>query len=265
MTKRWLPAVPVAVALTLGAPALGACGEDDDGDPGSTSRARGGELTISAAASLTEAFTAYADRTPADERFSFAGSDDLAAQIRQGARPDLYAAANAELPEALADEGLVEPPVTFTANTLVIAVPKDSSIDAIDDLARPGTDLVIGSEGVPFGAYARTVLERLGASRREAILDNVRSEEPDVKAAVGKLVQGAADASFTYASDVAAAGDRLKAIALPSELEPDVAYAIAIVKGGENAAGARAFIDGLLSGAGAEALRDAGFKRAPGS
>ena len=71
-------------------------------------------------------------------RLSFAGSDELAAQIRQGVKPDVYAAANTKLPDALYDEGLLEQPVEFATNTFVLAVPKDSEIDSIDDLtAKP--------------------------------------------------------------------------------------------------------------------------------
>jgi molybdate transport system substrate-binding protein len=224
----------------------------------------GDKLTVSAAASLTEAFTAYGEATAADERFSFAGSDELAGQIRQGAPVDIFASANTELPEMLFDEGLLEEPTVFTTNRLVLTVPKGSEIDSIGSLTGPGLDLIIGTEDVPFGSYTRTVLDRLPAEDREAILANVRSEESEVKAAVGKLTQGAADASFTYASDIAAAGDRLEAIELPERLQPDVAYGIAVVKDAENAEVAQTFIDGLLEGEGAQALEDAGFEPPPG-
>jgi molybdate transport system substrate-binding protein len=243
----------VAAVLTAAALAGAGCGDD-------------GELTVSAASSLTEAFQAYADATPATERLSFAGSDELAAQIRQGAPADVYAAANTELPEALFEEGLVEQPTVFATNRLVVAVPRDSEIDSIEDLTEPSVDIVVGAEAVPFGAYTRTVLDRLPPGDREAILANVRSKESDVKAAVGKLTQGAADASLVYASDVTAATDRLDAIALPAELAPDVAYGIAVVADSENAGAAREFVDGLVEdeGDGEQALQDAGFGAAPG-
>ncbi len=248
---RSLTAVLVGAAALAGA---GCGGEASDG---------GGALTVAAASSLTESFKAYDEATPAGERFSFAGSDELAGQIRQEAPVDVYAAANTELPQMLFEEGLVEQPTVFTTNSLVLAVPRDSEIASIEDLTEPGVDLVLGTEDVPFGAYTRTVLERLPVAERDAILANVRSEESDVKAAVGKLTQGAADASFTYVSDVAAAADRIEAIELPTELAPDVAYGVAVVKGSENPEIAQAFIDGLLEGEGAQALEDAGFKPPP--
>lgn len=219
-------------------------------------------LTVSAAASLTEAFQAYGDTLPGDERFSFAGSDELAAQIRHGARPDLFATADVRHAADLAADGLVSDPVAFARNELVVAVPRDSPVDSLGDLAAPQLDLVIGAEGVPAGDYARDALARLPAARRAAILANVRSAEPDVKGVVGKLVQGAADGGFAYASDVAAAGEELRTVRLPAPLRPAITYAIAVVDGTSNPAAARAFASGLLDGAGRRALAAAGLRPA---
>lgn len=236
--------------------AVAGCGADDDG-------ARRGELVVSAATSLTTAFERYGEAfDDADVQFSFAGSDELAAQIRSGARPDVFASANTRLPQQLAAEGLVERPRVFTRNTLVLAVPAgdDARVGAIGDLADDGVTLAIGAESVPVGAYTRTVLGRLAAGQRRAILANVRSEEPNVGGIAAKLTQGAVDAGFLYATDVTATNGRLKAIALPARLQPDVAYGVALVTGGANPDAARAFVDGLLDGAGADALRAAGFE-----
>jgi len=239
------------------------CGGGDGSAPASTgsgSTASSDALVVSAAASLTEAFEAYGAESPGEVRFSFAGSDDLAAQIRQGAKPDVYAAASTAYPEALNAEGLVEPPVVFARNELVIAVGPDSDIDSIEDLAAPGLDLVVGAAGVPVGDYTRAVLDRLPAAERTAIVANVRSAESDVKGIVGKVAQGAADAGFVYSSDVAAAPEDLEAITLPPHLGPDVSYGIAVVVGAADPEAAQAFVDGLLDGAGSQALLDAGFR-----
>ena len=91
----------------------------------------------------------------------------------------------------------------------------------------------------------------------------MRSEEPDVAGITGKLTQGAVDAGFLYASDVRATDDKLKAIELPDALQPTVAYGVAVVKGAKQPEQAKAFIAGLLDGAGAEALEDAGFEPPP--
>jgi molybdate transport system substrate-binding protein len=223
-------------------------------------------LTVSAAASLQKAFTTYAAQfSGATARFSFAGSDTLAAQIEQGVRPDLFAAANTELPAILYGKGLVQKPVVFAANKLVLAVPTDSTkVRTLGDVEKPGMTLVIGSQTVPVGAYTNEVLARLPAAARTAVKANVKDREPDVTGIVGKLSQGAAEAGFLYASDVAASAGTLKAIDLPSSLQPNVAYAIAVVKGTAHLSQARQFIAGLLSGAGRSDLLADGFLPPPG-
>ena len=222
------------------------------------------QVVVSAASSLDTAFREYVDAAGIDAKMSFAGSDELAAQIRQGVRPDVYAAANTTLPDQLHTEELVGNPTVIAPNTLVVAVPKDSQTDSLDDLTQPGTTIAMGDPAVPVGTYTREVLGRLPAEQRTAILDNVRSEEPDVSGIAGKLRQGAVDAGFVYVTDVTASDGELKAIQLPADLQPDVSYGAAVVSGGKNPEGARAFIDGLLSGDGARALRKAGFTPAPG-
>lgn len=246
-------ALPAAAILALAA----GCG--DDGDEGAGS----GRVIVSAASSLDTAFTNYADTAGIDAKQSFAGSDELAAQIRQGVTPDVYAAASTSLPDELYGEDLVERPVVFAANTLVIGVPADSDIRSLEDLEQSGVTVAIGDSQVPVGEYTREVLDRLPEAQGEAILANVRTEEPEVSGIVGKLTQGAVDAGFVYTTDVSAAGDALRAIELPPDLVPDVAYGAAVVVGGENPEGAREFIGGLLDGDGAEALRDAGFLPPP--
>ena len=222
------------------------------------------ELVVSGASSLQTAFTGYGDDF-GDVRFSFAGSDELAAQIEQGAKVDVFASANTSLPDELFDKGLVEKPVVFAGNRLVLAVPADGSVKSFDDVAASGVKLAIGSEGVPVGDYTRDLLGELPAAQSRAILGNVRSEEPDVKGIVGKLTQGAVDAGFVYATDVVAAGDELKAIALPSGVDPSIAYGVAVVNDAEHAEDAQRFVDGLLDGEGRSRLEAAGFEPPPAS
>ncbi|MDO9356651.1 MAG: molybdate ABC transporter substrate-binding protein [Solirubrobacteraceae bacterium] len=251
-----------AAALAI---SLGGCGDDDASIAADSGAAAEGELVVSAATSLKAALTDYGnDYDAATVRLSFAGSDQLAAQIRQGVRPDVFASANTKLPDALFSEGLVEQPVVFAGNRLVIAVPRGSTkVSSLGDLAASGVKIAAGSASVPVGAYTRKVLSQLPASERNAILGNVRSSEPDVGGVVGKLTQGAVDAGFVYRTDVTGAGGALKGIELPAKLEPDVAYGVAVVKGAEHEAAARAFVDGLLGAVGQEALTAAGFAPAP--
>jgi molybdate transport system substrate-binding protein len=121
----------------------------------------------------------------------------------------------------------------------------------------------VGTATVPVGSYTETVLGRLPVAERRALEANVVDREPEVSGIVGKLTEGAVEAGFVYASDVAATRGALRAIQLPSRLQPRVSYAIALVKGTPHAAQARAFIAGLLHGPGAQDLLAAGFLAPP--
>lgn len=209
-------------------------------------------LDVYGAASLAEVLP----RIDHHARFSFGGSDLMAAQIREGAPADVYAAANAKYPQELYEEGLVEEPVTFASNRLVLIVPSEypQKVESVQDLLQPGTRLVIAAEGVPAGGYTRTVLERLGLSD---VLENVVSNEQDVKSVATKVALGEADAGFVYATDV---GDgRVRAIELPSGSQPQIEYQVAVVTASDDKDAARAFVERLRGQAGREALARAGF------
>jgi molybdate transport system substrate-binding protein len=222
------------------------------------------QLDVSAAASLRQAFTRYGRELGSTRaRFSFAGSDALAAQIEQGIRPDVFAAANTKLPDELLAKGLVDKPVVFAANRLVLAVPASSRIATLANVERPGVRVALGAPTVPVGAYTAKLLAALSPAARQRLLANVVDREPDVTGIVGKLSEGAVDAGFLYATDVKAAGGRLRAIALPPALQPQVAYGVAVVKGGAHEARARAFVAGLLHGAGRRELLRSGFLAPP--
>jgi molybdate transport system substrate-binding protein len=251
-----IAAVGAPLALLIALTGCGGGGDDSGGgDP---------ELVVFAAASLEPAFERYGEQfSGADVQFSFAGSDDLAAQIRQGVIPDVYAAANTDLPDELAKEGLVQEPRTFATNKLVIGVPTDSDITGVGDLEGPGVTLAIGEGDVPVGSYTHEVLSALPAGESQTILDNVESEEPDVAGIVAKLTQGAVDAGFVYQSDVDASSGRLKAIDLPASVNPDVAYGIAVTTDADEPALAQEFVDGARQGAGQKILLESGFGPPP--
>jgi len=223
----------------------------------------GNELIVSAASSLETPFTDYAKSIDGDVRQSFAGSDTLAAQIQNGARPDVFASADVRYPQELFKAGLAGKPVVFAGNRLVVAVPRRSPFASLADLARPGVRVITGDDGVPVGIYTAELLAGLPRAEGAGIKANVRSREPDVSGIVGKLTQGAADAGFVYATDVQAAEGELKAIAIPHRLQPPIAYSVTVVEGSGNPEGANAFIEGLVDGDGAAALRRAGFPPPP--
>jgi molybdate transport system substrate-binding protein len=246
------------LAAILVTAVLFATGCGDSGSGGS-----GGKLTVSAAASLKNALPKYEP----DASYSFAGSDQLAAQIKAGAKPDVFAAANTKLPDELFAAGLVEKPVVFAGNRLVLAVPAGggAKVKSLADLEKPGVTIAAGAPSVPVGSYTREVIGRLPPARASKVLANIRSNEPDVAGVVGKLTQGAVDAGFVYATDVQAASGKLEAIQLPPALQPKVAYGVAIVKGTKRHDQAVAFVKGLVNGKGQAALMAAGFDPPPRS
>ncbi|HET8528413.1 MAG TPA: molybdate ABC transporter substrate-binding protein [Gaiellaceae bacterium] len=210
-------------------------------------------LTILAAASLTNVFPAIDRR----ERYSFGGSNALAAQIRQGAPADVFASANTALPQQLYRARLVEKPVVFTHNALTLIVPKSNPahIRSVADLRRKGVKLVVAAPGVPVGDYTRTVLRRL---HRTGVLRNVVSEENDVRDVLAKVALGEADAGFVYRTDARTVRGKVRTLSLPRRAQPRVAYAVAVVRGG-HAAAARRWMQRLLGKAAQAKLRAAGF------
>jgi molybdate transport system substrate-binding protein len=211
-------------------------------------------LTIFAAASLTTVFPQIAKH----ERYSFGGSNMLAAQIQQGAPADVFASANTKLPEQLYERGLVEKPVVFTRNELILIVPKSnpSGIHSVYDLRKPGVKLDIGAVGVPVGDYTRIVLHNLGL---DDVLSNVVSQETDVREVLAKVALGEADAGFVYLTDARTVRGKVATIGIRWSAQPIVQYAVAVVKSSPHLASARAFVKGLLGKASQAKLRAAGF------
>jgi len=261
---RWV--VTALAAMTVAA-SVSACGGGSSSSASSGGPPPSGSsdpVVVSAAASLQDAFTTLGQGLHPAPRFSFAGSDQLAAQIEQGVKPDVFASANTKLPDELYAKGLVGKPRVFAGNRLVLAVPGDGKVRSLADAAKRGVTIAIGSASVPIGAYTRQVLANLGP-QGAAILKNVRSEEPDVKGVVGKLTEGAVDAGFVYITDVNATEGQLHAIDLPRDASPTVAYGIAVVRGAKHPQAAQKFVDGVLSATGQRRLRAAGFEPPPGS
>jgi len=233
-------------ALALALLALAGCGGDDAGG--------GARVTVFAAASLTEVFRAL----DPEARFSFAGSDELATQLREGARADVYAAASERYADELQAEGIAEEPRIFATNRLVLVVPSDNpaGIESVSELGRDGVRLVVAGPGVPVGDYARTALATLHLSH---ILEQVVSNEEDVKGVLAKVAAGEADAGFVYASDARAAGRDVRAIELPAEARTDIRYPIAIVAEADDREAAERFIRLVIGPEGRRVLTAAGF------
>jgi molybdate transport system substrate-binding protein len=241
--RRAVLAAAVALAATLTLPAATSAGRSGSG------------ITVFAAASLTGVFPKIAS-VP---RYSFAGSDQLAFQLRQGAQADVYAAASPKYPELLYRDGLVRKPIVFATNALVLIVPKSNPgrLRSVYDLRRDGVKLVIGGPTVPIGTYTRQILDTLGIT--DDVLKNVVSQETDVKGIVAKVALGEADAGFVYATDAKAAAARTKTLALPVWAQPPIRYEIAVVSFTKRPAAGRAFVAKVLSKRGRALLSRAGF------
>lgn len=256
----------LVLALLFAALVVAGCGGGSSSDSTEASgggSSGGGTLIVLGAASLTEAVTKYGESFEgATVKPSFAGSDELAAQIQQGAKADVFASADTGYPEELFAEGLVEKPQVFCRNELVIAVPEGSDVKSIADLTEPGTKIVIGDPSVPVGSYTREVLGRLPSAERETIMGNVVSEETEVTSIIAKLEQGAADAGFVYVTDEKGS-EGLEPVEIEAKLQPRVEYGIAVVKSADEKAAAEEFVAGLIEGEGQEDLLEAGFLPPP--
>jgi len=217
-------------------------------------------LTIYAAASLTEVFRAF----DGAQTYNFAGSNALETQIRNGAPADIFASAAPLNTQRLFRAGLVDKPVTFTANRLALIVPKSNpaGIRSIYDLRSKPVKLVVAAPAVPVGGYTLTVLKKMGLS---SVLGKVVSRESDVKAVTGKVALGQADAGFVYVTDARPVSDQVTVVRIPAWAQPRVRYEIAVVSRSTNKTAAQAWINAIMSARGQTALRNAGFLPVPKS
>lgn len=234
----------------------------------------GGELTVFAAASLTDTFeTIKADLESAHEglsiTYNFAGSQALVTQMTEGAEADVFASANTTQMDAAAENGLIAgDPVTFVHNELAIVTPADNpaGIDSPDDLGQEGLRLVLAQADVPVGRYARESVCLMGqdtANFGDGFVDrvaaNVVSEEEDVREVLTKVQLGEADAGIVYVSDAFIAGDEVTLVEIPSDQNVIATYPIATVTNGDAALG-DAFIAYVLSDDGQATLEEYGFE-----
>jgi len=212
-------------------------------------------LNVFAAASLTGVFP----KIDGSERYSFAGSDQLALQIRQGAPADVFASASPKYTELAYRDGYVRKPIVFATNRLIVLVPRSNpaGIKTVYDLRRPGLKIVVGDKTVPIGLYTRQILDALGITAD--VMSNVVSEETDVKGIVTKVAMGEADAGFVYRTDARPVASRTRRVPLPGWAQPPIRYEIAVVKASSHAAPARAFVKKVTSKRGRKLLAAAGF------
>ncbi|UCH25131.1 MAG: molybdate ABC transporter substrate-binding protein [Trueperaceae bacterium] len=229
-------------------------------------------LTIFAASSLTNAFTAIAkafeiSHPNVEIVLHFAGSSTLATQLLQGAQADLFASADAWQMERVVGADLAQPSTTpFTTNRLVILVPEDSTIDSWQDLKDPGTLLVLAAPEVPAGSYARTLIDDLnqlyGQDYPAAVLANVVSFEPNVRQSAAKVALGEADAAVVYHTD-AQGLVATRSIDPPAPYHLTAEYWLVPLDGSQHPELAGSWIDFVHSETGQSILVDFGFSAPP--
>lgn len=247
-----------------------ACGGSGTPPAGTPAQA---EVVVFAAASLTEAFKEIGPafgtaNGGAKVTFNFAGSQQLAQQIAQGAPCDVFASANKKQMEAAVASGRIEPDTarSFVRNRLVVAVPKDNPAKIVElkDLAKPGLKLVLAAKEVPVGQYAVEMLDKAGLAGD--VTKNVVSYEQDVKAVLAKVSLGEADAGVVYASDVTSASkDKVSQIEVPDAVNVIADYPIAALKDGKQVELAKKFVEYVRSPAGQTVLVKYGFTSTSGS
>lgn len=260
----------VLTALALAAVLAGAsgCGGDDSSSStpaaGASSAAGvSGNLTVLAAASLTETFNQIGKDFEAAHpgtkvTFSYAGSSQLAQQITSGAPADVFASASPATMKTVTDAGdNAGTPVTFVKNQLVIAVTKGNpkGLTTLAALAQPGVKVALCAEAVPCGAAAKKALATANVKLTPVTL------EPDVKGALSKVKLGEVDAALVYRTDAKAAASDVDGVEFPESANAINEYPIVALKGSANAAAATAFVTYVQSDPAQKVLADAGFQK----
>src|SRR5215210_612990 len=261
----------VIVAALL--PGLFACGGGEEGQQ-EEAASEGSTLTMLAASSLTDAFgdleATFEQQNPGtDVRMSFGSSTELLTQLEQGAPADVFASADEAKMNTAVEEDLASEPQTFARNRPVVIVPIDNpaGIRGLQDLANPGTTLVLAQDGVPIAEYAKEILAnanaQYGENFEQEVLNNIVSREANVRTSANRVALGEADATFVYVTDAASEiGERVEVIEIPQNLNVIATYPIATIKGSQNAGLAQKWVDLVLSDEGQGVLESYGFERA---
>jgi molybdate transport system substrate-binding protein len=258
-----------AVTATL---ALSACSSSGSGDEepsslasgggGSSSAKLSGSITVFAASSLTDAFNMikaqFETAHPGTSvTLTYGASSDLSTQITQGASVDVFASASTKNMDAVVQAKDAANPTDFVSNTAEIAVPPSNpgKITQLSDLAKSGVTVALCDPAVPCGVLTTTIFTNAKISVHP------KATEPDVKSTLAAVESNEVDAGIVYVTDVRAAGDKVKGVEIPANLNASTTYPIAALTHAKNAPVARAFVDYVLSSAGQQVLTADGFSK----
>jgi len=247
--------VVLAASALLALSAVAACGSSDDSSSATVT------LHVLAASSLTESFTElghqFEKAHPGTKvELDFGPSSGLSQQISQGAPADVFASASPTNMDALVSSGDAKDPRDFAKNSMEIAVPPSNpgKISSIADLAKSGVKVALCQAQVPCGKVAAEVFANAKITVKPA------TEEVDVKSVLTKVTLGEVDAGVVYVTDVQAAGDKVKGVTIPADVNASTSYPIATLEGSRHQQQASEFVDLVLSDAGAKVLEQAGFQ-----
>ena len=218
-----------------------------------------GTVLVHAAASLATPFEAIAADLEAahdiEVELNFAGSQQLVAQLEQGAPGDVLATADEESMDDAVAAGLVRgAPREFASNSLAIIVSRQSTrkVASITDLAKPNTKVALAAPEVPAGRYSREVFKRAGVKVTPS------TEELSVKGVVSKVELGEVDAGVVYLTDARSAKN-VEVVTIPSDVNVEAVYPVVQTRGAANPAAAALFLTELLGPGGRRHLEAAGF------
>jgi molybdate transport system substrate-binding protein len=264
--RRFAAAVLTASLIMVG---LAACRSNNSGTspaPGPSASESGspspsGNITVFAAASLTEPFTELGKQFEATNlttkvTFSFAASSALAEQINSGAPADVFASASPKNMDQVVDAGGASDPEVFATNKMEIATPPSNpgNLASVNDVAKSSVKTALCQPQVPCGSVAQQVFTNARITVKPVTL------EPDVKSVLAKVQLGEVDAGMVYVTDVKAAGGKVKGVEIADDVNASTDYPITALAKSGNPAVASAFVDLVLSPAGQGVLSAAGFQ-----
>jgi molybdate transport system substrate-binding protein len=258
--RRFAIIAIAAVAVAAVGCSSDGSGSSSSGSSSSPATAKGGSITVFAAASLTGTFTQlgkqFETAHPGDTvKFSFGPSSGLAEQITSGAPADVFASAAPANMQQVVSAGDTSNPTDFARNTMEIAVPPNNPghVKSVTDLAKKSVKVALCQPQVPCGVVAAEVFKNAGIKVKPVTL------QPDVKSVLTQVETGNVDAGAVYVTDVMAAGSKVKGVPVPAKDNASTLYPIATISNSKEKSIAQAFVAYVLSPAGQQVLTAAGF------